>query len=506
MILSLDEIKQEHLKFAELSKSSYAELVGQLSSFMSNHIAINSTNKSIDINQIKSKITPVNFDESQSRSDEIKQKYTQLEEKYKQLQIKLDFSLKTQTELQQKYLNVLDQLDNVKLAKAAPVETKVEQPPTRPPLLLEQTKPSEPKLEMYPPLRVRLQKLNEKSVALKWNHNPKNFLIALSGYNIYINDELCAELKAEDQIASINGLQEEGEYRIYVKSVCGQQESECSNVVVTRVKRKQKKGADESTANETKDKLKSSFNSELEHSAKEKDESMEKALNHIRSSFSTQSEFKDTVTIEEQDGSLLKQTDNSITDSLTSTRKSEKGAFSLPAPSTHELNTTASKHSSPHSFIENYEKLKSQLKRSSSSFSSKTSFQAPLTMPFTNLSNNSNQITTSNKLGNQSGSFSLVDQLPPAPNMSPLKKKVLEEALNKDLSSYMLKKNKSGHTRQPSNESVHSSPSMTLAELLNSAKYSNTEPSSLMLRTGSTSDRNSFLRQSLSLNESDEFN
>jgi hypothetical protein len=96
----------------------------------------------------------------------------------------------------------------------------------------------QPKLEIHPPLRVRLQKLNEKSVALKWNHNPKNVLVELTGYNVYINEDLLATMRPNDKIASIDGMKEEGEYRIYIKSVCGQIESDISNTVITRVKKK----------------------------------------------------------------------------------------------------------------------------------------------------------------------------------------------------------------------------------------------------------------------------
>ena len=96
----------------------------------------------------------------------------------------------------------------------------------------------QPKLEIYPPLRVRLQKLNEKSVALKWDHNPLNILIDLEGYHVYINEELCGVMKAKDQIASINGIQEEGEYRIHLRAFYGEVESAKSNEVITRVKKK----------------------------------------------------------------------------------------------------------------------------------------------------------------------------------------------------------------------------------------------------------------------------
>lgn len=97
---------------------------------------------------------------------------------------------------------------------------------------------NEPNTEIHPPIRVRLQKLNEKSVALKWNHNQKNFLIELDGYHIYINNELCGTMKATDLIACIDGIQVEGEYRIYIRSFIGDLESANSNEVVTRVKKK----------------------------------------------------------------------------------------------------------------------------------------------------------------------------------------------------------------------------------------------------------------------------
>ena len=95
-----------------------------------------------------------------------------------------------------------------------------------------------PKLEIYAPLRVRLQKLNEKSVALKWDHNPLNILVDLEGYHVYINEELCGVMKPKDQIASINGIQEEGEYGIHLRAFYGDVESAKSNEVITRVKKK----------------------------------------------------------------------------------------------------------------------------------------------------------------------------------------------------------------------------------------------------------------------------
>ena len=93
---------------------------------------------------------------------------------------------------------------------------------------------------LYPPLNVRLQKLNEKCVAVKWTHNPKNVFLKLDGYNVYINDELCGRMKSTDQVASIDGIREVGEYRIYLKSYFLDMESEKSNQVITRLKKKSK--------------------------------------------------------------------------------------------------------------------------------------------------------------------------------------------------------------------------------------------------------------------------
>jgi hypothetical protein len=87
-------------------------------------------------------------------------------------------------------------------------------------------------------LRVRLQKLSEKTVALKWNHNPKNIFIQIAGYNIYINSELCGTMKPDEVSASIDGIQTEGEYKIFIRSFLGNLESPDSNQVITRVKKK----------------------------------------------------------------------------------------------------------------------------------------------------------------------------------------------------------------------------------------------------------------------------
>ena len=66
---------------------------------------------------------------------------------------------------------------------------------------------------IHPPLRVRLQKVNEKSVALKWDHNPLNSEVNISGYKIYINNIMRGTVKSTDLKALINGIQEEGEYK-----------------------------------------------------------------------------------------------------------------------------------------------------------------------------------------------------------------------------------------------------------------------------------------------------
>jgi hypothetical protein len=241
----------------------------------------------------------------------LKAKNEQLEEKCKQLQLKLDLSLRTQSELHKKYLRVNENPDesvhfNFKPPNEAAVNSsKQDQPSNEPVLTPTGNSKAQPTLEIHPPLRARLQKLNEKSVALKWAHNPRNALISLTGYTIYINEEQCAELNPHDQIASINGLQDEGEYRICVRARCGELESASSNVVVTRVKKKQKKvGTATSSNNSTSEtaavntasavdvkdpvrQIRSSadFNNELDASAKDKDESIEKKLEQIRNSF-----------------------------------------------------------------------------------------------------------------------------------------------------------------------------------------------------------------------------
>jgi hypothetical protein len=92
--------------------------------------------------------------------------------------------------------------------------------------------------EIHAPLRVRLQKLTEKTVALKWNHNPKNTFLQLTGYNIYINGEVCGTMKPSELCASIDGIQTEGEYKMSVRSFMGEAESPDSNQVITRVKKK----------------------------------------------------------------------------------------------------------------------------------------------------------------------------------------------------------------------------------------------------------------------------
>lgn len=140
----------------------------------------------------------------------------------------------------------------------------------------------EPKIQIHPPLKVRLQKLNEKSVALKWNHNPKNLFLEITGYKIYINDELCGTMKSSDTIAAINGIQEEGEYKIYLRAFLNQMESDKSNCVITRVKRKQNKNQTSSSiSDETElDNLAKSANLSNISGISDRDESMEKKLNH----------------------------------------------------------------------------------------------------------------------------------------------------------------------------------------------------------------------------------
>ncbi len=166
----------------------------------------------------------------------------------------------------------------------------------------------EPKPEVHPPIRVRLQKLSEKTVALKWNHNPKNIFIQITGYHIYINSELCGTMKPNDTSASIDGIQTEGEYRICLRSFFGEIESTDSNQVITRVKKTQaietdsktgtselssssnsdfnNESTSENSSIHSKSKININPNNESSHSSKNKstsdstNESMEKKMNN----------------------------------------------------------------------------------------------------------------------------------------------------------------------------------------------------------------------------------
>lgn len=178
---------------------------------------------------------PNNNNSFEKENQELKQKCKLLEEKCRELESKLNRHSKEnflRAGVETPNNNNTTTGNNSRLSDSTNTKSRHEQQQQT----LNQT---QPKLEIFPPLRVRLQKLNEKSVALKWNHNPKNNLIELTGYNIYINEDLLATMRGTDKIASIDGIKEEGEYRIYIKSLCSQVESEPSNTVITRVKKKQ---------------------------------------------------------------------------------------------------------------------------------------------------------------------------------------------------------------------------------------------------------------------------
>ncbi|RNA31872.1 centrosomal of 97 kDa [Brachionus plicatilis] len=138
----------------------------------------------------------------------------------------------------------------------------------------------EPKIQIHPPLKVRLQKLNEKSVALKWNHNPKNLFVEITGYKIYINDELCGTMKSSDTIAAINGIQEEGEYKIFLKTFLNKMESDKSNCVITRVKKKHNKNQTSSSVSDEAEAENVAKSANLSNISgiSDRDESMEKKL------------------------------------------------------------------------------------------------------------------------------------------------------------------------------------------------------------------------------------
>jgi hypothetical protein len=160
-----------------------------------------------------------------------------------------------------------------------------------------------------------------------------------------------------------------------------------------------------------------------------------------------------------------------------------------------------------HSFIDNYEKIKAQQKVSENVTSELT--KNPSSLPHTNSVNSATSNLPAGNISNHSETTgNLPFQLPnflPLPPSSPNRKKISSPKKTTPESTQILKElsnaeKKLGHARKSSNES----PSMSMLDLLNTVKYSTAEPS--LIKSGSTTfgsgDRNSFLRQSLTFNDS----
>ena len=190
--------------------------------------------KSLDMDDVKSKISPLPM--SSASSDKKPPPQTSYElnliQENLQLRGKID-SLEDKCKQLESRLASSQSNSNSKTNKSKVTKSFLEDSIDH----QQQQRVSEPKPELHAPIRVRLQKLSEKTVALKWNHNPKNIFVQLAGYRIYINGELCGTMKPTDVSASIDGIQVEGEYKICVRSFVGPHESLDSNQVITRVKK-----------------------------------------------------------------------------------------------------------------------------------------------------------------------------------------------------------------------------------------------------------------------------
>lgn len=225
---SLKELMIDHQRLMHIHQDDCVKIKKTIETFALK------TNESKDTKVDNNKISSVAHQELQDENRVLKEKIRFLEDKYADLELRFramgaspkgnTSNTTLGTKLIEKTMD--DTVDNTTATTTAAIE---------------------PKIEIHPPVRVRLQKLNEKRVALKWNHSPMNQLCEIHGYNIYINGKLCGKMSPNDLLASINGIQEEGEYRIFMRAFYGSHESANSNEVITRVKRKANTQSPQST-------------------------------------------------------------------------------------------------------------------------------------------------------------------------------------------------------------------------------------------------------------------
>lgn len=93
-------------------------------------------------------------------------------------------------------------------------------------------------------------------------------------------------MSPNDMIASINGIQEEGEYKIYIRSFFNNIESANSNEVITRVKRKQSEQEESQELTESESKSGDSINS-TDDTSTNKQNSTNESLEHQKFESST---------------------------------------------------------------------------------------------------------------------------------------------------------------------------------------------------------------------------
>ena len=90
---------------------------------------------------------------------------------------------------------------------------------------------------LHPPLRVHISKRDAKSFFLHWIPNPLNQQRAILGYRIYIDDVLKDSIDPGKCETIIDCIDDEGEYRIKLRTYDANDESEDSNVIIARFRR-----------------------------------------------------------------------------------------------------------------------------------------------------------------------------------------------------------------------------------------------------------------------------
>jgi hypothetical protein len=464
-----------------------------------------SSNENQKTNNDHSMNENINF-QLERENQELKLKYRLLEEKCKSLESRLN-SQQQKENYQNKssdqaisnnsygYSSVLG---NQRLADATNTTKSTKQPSEQ---------QQQPKLELYPPLRVRLQKLNEKSVALKWNHNAKNLLVELTGYNVYINNDLLATMKASDKIASIDGIKEEGEYRIFIKSVCGQHESEASNTVITRVKKKPTVAAShDDEKNKPKRDTKRSTSSDQSSSASSSESSSSDTSDENESS--VEERINENKSIDKIIKRLSKFDEKRATKNEENGPGSGNNANRLDVASRlfKQQSTAATSSSKVNNLVKLFESSDDSV---NSGKQAKPSNGGGFPFEKTQIESSSSFSVLLSNRKNETGAEQKLANKPPA-NVNRVSD---EKATEAPPPPQILAGEKPTNGRSNSVKQITSNHNMAsthhlLAEFIQNAKYSNSEPN--LTKTQSTTSgstgRASLVRQSISLSDSNEDN